>query len=90
MGVTRDREQHTGLAGGPRVRIAEVEPVGLGVDLEKRLRREGGLENTRQVDVGRPATIDLARCQMADAVDVRIRHCREHALGRVLVEGGVE
>src|SRR5437762_7895189 len=90
MGVAGDREQDARLAGRPRVSVAEVEPVGLGVDLEEGVRRERGLEHTPEVDIRRPAAIDLPRGQMADAVDVRILHRRHNALGRILVEGGVQ
>ena len=86
MRVARDREQHSRLARGPCVGVSEVEPVGLRVDLEERLGREGGVEHARKVDVSRPAAVDLARGQMADAVDIRVLHRREHPLGGVLVE----
>ena len=69
--------------------VAQVETIGLTVDLE----RGFGLQRTRQqtLDIDRRlALADLARGRMSDAIDVRIIHRTENALGRVSVERGVK
>ncbi len=90
MPVARDHERHPGLAGEPCVRVAQVEPVGLGVDLEERARRQSALDHLLDLDRGRVADVDPPARQVADAIDVRARHRVQHPLGRVLVEARVD
>ena len=65
--------------------IAQVEPVGLSVDLEEAARLERSLDHTRNVDVARAARADAPAGEMADAVDVRVLHRLEDTLGRAVL-----
>ena len=90
MGVGRHGNEHACLAGEPRVDVAQVEPVGLAVDLERRSRLDRAGDDPLDVDVGAGPAVELAAGQVADAVDVRVVDRREDALGRIAVEGAVE
>ena len=70
--VGRDRDLHARLAGEPRVRVAHVEPVGLGVDLERGARLRGPLDDALDVDRSAVALQQAASREVADAVDVRV------------------
>src|SRR5215213_3873229 len=74
------------LARRARVHVREVEPVRLRVDLEEGPRLEGLLDHALDVDRGRRALVDLPVRDVADAVDVRVVHRREHARRRIGVE----
>ena len=50
MRVGRHGNPHTGLAREPRVRVPEVEAVGLRVDLEGGTGLRGALDDTLDVD----------------------------------------
>ncbi len=90
VSVRRDDDRHAGLADRPGVDVAQVEPIGLRVDLEERAGGERRRNHPLEVDVGARAPVDLAGGQMADAVHVRIVHGGEHPACGVAVEGGLE
>jgi len=52
--------------------VAQVEPVGLPVDLEEAADLEGLLDDASDVDVARPARADAPAGEMADAIDIRV------------------
>src|SRR5262249_3976157 len=81
-----DDETEPRLAGQPRVCVAQVEPVRLRVDLEEGAGLERRLDGALDVDVRGWAHVDPARGEMPDAVDVRVRHGGQDALGRAAVE----
>ncbi len=93
MGVGVDRNPDTGLAREPGVAVAEVEPVGLGVDLERRPGRRCPLDDAIDVD-GRAlepgATAEPTPGEMADAVDVGVLDRGEDPLGGASIERGVQ
>ena len=71
----------------------QVEPVRLGVDLEERSRLDRRLEDALEVELVRRAPVDLPAGRMADAVDVRVLHRGDQAVGEALagpVEAGVD
>src|SRR5579859_4329501 len=80
--VRGDDELQSCLLRGPRVDVAQVEPVRLAVDLEEGARRERALDHPPDVDGARRALRDPAAGEVADAVDIRVLHCLEHPLGR--------
>ena len=88
--VRRDRDPDARLARQARMRVAHVEAVGLGVDLERR----AGLDRVRHhpLDVDRRAVTlqQPAARQVPDAVDVRVVHGADDPLRRAAVERGVQ
>ena len=89
MGIGRNGDSDTSLAGEPRVRVAQVQPVGLGVDLERGSRLRGPRDDALDVDVGSGPLQDPPAGQVSDAVDVRVVDRAQDALGRVALERGV-
>src|SRR6185503_11857420 len=85
-----DAEPCTRLAGQAGVRVPQVEPVGLRVDLERGPGLGRTLDHPGDVDLRSGAPVELARGWMADAVDVRVVDRREQTLRRRPVEGLVE
>ena len=85
-----DSDLHAGLARKARVRVTEVEPVRLRVDLEEGSGLSGLLDDALDVHVGRAANVDLPRREVTDHVDVRVVHGREHPLGGVAIERAVQ
>src|SRR5439155_5416287 len=86
VAVGVDHDLQAGLAGGARVYVREVEPVRLRVDLQERPRLDGLLDHALEIDRGRPATADLAVRDVADAIDVRALHRRQHAVRWIVLE----
>src|SRR5262249_25588898 len=85
-----DDETKTRLARGSGMDVAEIEPVGLRVDLEERPRLERLRDHAVEVEVSAWTTADLPRGRVPDAVDVRVLHRREDPLRRARVERAVE
>src|SRR5579862_109937 len=83
IGVEHELESR--LLRRARMDIAEVEAVRLAVHLEKRPRGERALDDALDVDVARRALVDPPPGEVADAVDIRVRHRLEHALGGAVV-----
>ena len=70
--------------------VAEIEPVGLTVDLEGGSGLDRACHDALDVDVRTGPPVELATREVTDAVDVRVVDGGEHALGRVPVERRVE
>ena len=81
---------HAGLPGEPGVRVAHVEPVGLGVDLERGAGLRRSLDHALDVHGRAVALQDAPPREVADAVDVRVVHRPEDPLGRIAVERRVQ
>src|ERR1700694_2975522 len=86
--VARDDDLPPGLARESRVRVAEVEPIWLRVDLQERPRLERLLDDALEVDVGGSATVQLASGQVPDAIDVRVLHGGQYAFRQVPAKAG--
>src|SRR5437763_3737980 len=85
VAVQGDDELQAGLLRRARVDVAQVEAVRLPVDLEERACLERALDHPLDVDVACRTLRDPAAREVADAVDVRVLHRIEHALGRTRV-----
>src|SRR4051812_1439064 len=84
MRVGVDDELQPGFLRRARVHIAQVEPVGLPIDLQEASDLDRLLDHALDVDRPRPANADPPAGQMADAVDIWIVHRLEHALCRAI------
>ena len=90
MCISRDDDLDACFPGEPGVNVAQVEPVRLRVDLEEGAGLEGLLDHPLDVDLHRPADVQLPAGQVADAVDIRVVERPEDALGRASVEARVD
>ncbi len=88
--VARDRDLQAGLGRGAGMRVAQVEPVRLRVDLEEGAGAERGLDDAPEVEVRRRPPVDLAAGRMPDRVDVGALHRRDDPFGHVAAERGMD
>ncbi len=65
--------------------VGEIEPVRLPVDLEEDAGLERLADHALDVDVPRAARADPPSCEMTNAIDIRVLHRLEHALGRAVL-----
>src|SRR5262249_49491077 len=68
MRVTVDRETDAETPGAQDVLVAQIEPVGMRVDLQGGAGAGGGAEHLVEVDVDGATATDLARGQVPDDV----------------------
>src|SRR6266498_1619197 len=73
MGVAAHREPRTKSSGAACPIPVQVEPVGIGVQLERAANLRGQLDNRLHIDCVALALADLAPVRVIERIDQRIR-----------------